>query len=109
MTCLLLALRAPDAVLSLLQAIAKARQSLSQYIVGQRVRLADGRVGTVANIKIAGATAAQGPGILVRLTNQDGIAPVFAHAHEITPYEYGTHSTEVLLASFAVNIASTIT
>ena len=36
--------------------VAQAQQDAKRWTIGQRVRLKDGQVGTVANIRIAGAT-----------------------------------------------------
>ncbi len=36
--------------------VAQAQQDAKRWTIGQRVRLKDGQIGTVANIRIAGAT-----------------------------------------------------
>jgi hypothetical protein len=92
--------------------IARASATLSRYVIGQRVRTIDGRVGTVANIQIAGkssrrslarngspclrhcghgasigATRERGPGLLLRLSQSEA---AFVGPHELMgPYDIG--------------------
>ena len=85
--------------------IAAAKNEGKRWTIGQRVRIKkSGQVGTVANIKIAGATGLDGtsrPGLSVKLDglNADGARMLFLTPQEIIPFDYGTKSVEPVPAA----------
>ena len=75
--------------------VAQSQHDAKRWTIGQRVRLKDGQVGTVSNIRIKGATGLgweNRPGITVKLGDPDKFGDhgsVFVGPSEVTPFDYG--------------------
>ena len=76
--------------------IEAAKATLEHFTIGQRVRTLDGRVGTVANIKLHSATQGSGPGMLLKLGDSEGAGTAFVGPHEVAAFDHGQPNAAAL-------------